>query len=283
MERLIHILDLDNTAITVDVEPWIINKTEPNEPIIRLRPGQRKLIEAGTFRGENNPISYSGKEYWISNEMYEELERKTKKEVDLGGYGISYAEFFDPDQIAEQANRVKVCTDNIEHLKNTDDDVIIVSERSDLELHSVLLDVVREKLGEYNIDIKNVYLLSKNNLKTDIIDIPLEKTLLVIEKMTGYKIVDGKFTNVPVEQYNKVHIYDNSRKVYDELCTTQETFNKIYYNSDENIKAVILNKVLSVKPFLKIHQVTANEFNRFKVEHIILKRPTRIYKFNFFK
>ena len=94
MEKLIHILDLDNTTVKIDVEPWIIDKTVPNEPIIRLRPGQRKLIEAGTFRGDDHLISYCGKEYWLSNEMYEELERKTKKEVDLVGYGISYAEFF---------------------------------------------------------------------------------------------------------------------------------------------------------------------------------------------
>jgi len=283
MEKLIHILELDNTAITVDVEPWIIKKTKPNVPIIRLRPGQRKLLEAGTFRGDDNLISYSGKEYWLSNELYKELERKTKKGVDLGLFGLSYAEFFDPDQVAEQANRVKICTDNIEHLKNTKDDVVIVSDRSNLELHSDLLEVVREKFGEYNIDIMNVYMLSKNNLKTDNEDVPYQKALLTIEKMVGYKIVDSKFTNVPVDQYNKVYIYDDSRKVFDELNTIQETFNKIYYNSDENIKPVVLNKVLSVKPFVKIHQVTGNEFNRFKTDTIMLTRPTRIYKFNFFK
>jgi hypothetical protein len=283
MEKLIHILNLDNTTITVDIEPWIINKLKPNEPIIRLKPGQRKLLEAGTFKGDEHQISYSGREYWLSNELYEELERKTKKDVDLAGYGVSYAEFFNPEQVAEQANRVKICSDNIEHLKNTEDDVIIVSERSDLDLHSELLDTVREKLGEYNIDIMNIYMLAKNNLKTNIVDVSYEKALLVIEKMTGFKIVDGKFTNIPVDQYNKIFIYDDNRVVFDELNTIQETFNKIYYNTNENIKPVILNIILGNKPFVKIHQVTSNEFNKFKTDTIMMKRPTRIYKFNFFK
>src|SRR6056297_3527412 len=119
MEKLLHILDLDQTIINVDVEPWIIKKIEPNAPIIRLKPGERKLIESGTFRGDDNLISYCGREYWLSNGMYERLEKKTKPEVDLADYGVSYAEFIDPELVAEQANNFKLNVDNLEHLFNT--------------------------------------------------------------------------------------------------------------------------------------------------------------------
>jgi hypothetical protein len=283
MERLLHILDLDQTTVKVDVEPWIIKKTEPNVPIIRLRPGQRKLIESGTFRGDDHLISYCGREYWLSDSMYKELEKKTKKDVDLGDYGVSYAEFIDPELVAEQANKIKICRENLEHLFNTKDDVIIVSERSDLELHSDLIQSVRNSLAEFNITIQNVYMLSNNNLRTYTEDVCLKKLTLVIEKLVGFKIEGEKFTNVPVEQYNKVHVYDDDRKTFDEMKTIQETLNKIYFNSDDDMKGIVMNKILSFKPFVKMHHITGNEFNKFNIEKVILERPSRIHKFNYFK
>lgn len=283
MERLIHILDLENTIVNLDFQPWIIKKTEPNIPIIRFTAGQRKLIESGTFRGEDYSIKHNGREFWISERIYRELEKKTKKDVDLVDYGISYAEFIDPDLINEISNKLDFRLDNIDHLKNTKDDVIIVSERSDLELHEILIQNVRNKLVEFNINVNNFYMLASSNLKNSIDDIPLKKELLVIEKLIGYKIEDEKFTNVNVEQYNKVYFYDDDRLVFEEMKTLQETFNKIYFNSNEEMKGVIMEKVIKSKPFAKIHLITGNEFNKFIVSNITLERPSRIHKFNFFK
>jgi len=283
MEKLLHILDLDQTIINVDVEPWIIKKIEPNVPIIRLKPGERKLIESGTFRGDDNLISYCGREYWLSNGMYERLEKKTKPEVDLADYGVSYAEFIDPELVAEQANKFKLNVDNLEHLFNTKDDVIIMSERSDLDLHEELIQCVRDEVTKYNIDIKNVYMLSNNNLRTYTEDIDLKKLILLIEKLIGFKIEDEKFTNIEVDQYNKVHVYDNSRKSFDEMKTIQETLNKIYFDSNDEMKAKVMNKIVSSRPFIKIHQMTGNEFNKFNIEKVVLERPSRIHRFNYFK
>lgn len=283
MEKLIHILDLDGCVINVDIEPWIILKEKPNEPILRLRAGERKLLESNVFKGDNNLITYSGKNYWISNIMYETLEKKTKVGIDISSFGVSYAEYFDPLLVSEQADKFKVLISNIEHIKNTNDDVIIMSERSGLELHSNLIDSVRTELSNLNIIASNFYLLSDNNINTNLEDIALSKSLLALEKMIGYKISDSKFTNIEIDQYNKVHIYDDSREVYEELKTLQETFNKVYYNSDDNMKSIIMDMVLKNKPFIKIHLITGNDFNRFKTNTIILNRPTRLHKFNFFK
>jgi len=283
MEKTLHILELDHTTIKVDIEPWIILKTNPSEPILRLKSGQKKLIESDFYKGDDKLISYSGENYWISLDMYEFLERKTKKDIDLNLFGVSYAEYIDPLLISNQADNFEVCLSTIEHLKNTNDNVIIVSERSDLELHSDLIDNVRKKLIEYNIVIDNFYLLSDSNLQRDLEDISFKKSLLVLEKMTGYKIIDNKFSLNVLDQFNKVYYYDDNRLVFDEMLTIQETFNTIYYNSDNNIKEIILNKVLSNKPFLKIHQITGNEMNLFKTNSIQLNRPSRIHKFNFFK
>lgn len=283
MEKLINIINLDNTIAEIDVEPWIILKNKPNEFIIRLKKGERSLIESGVFRNDDILIDFNGKKYWISNDMYSDIERKTKKDINLADLGISYAEFFDEELVSEQSKKITLISDVVDNLKNTNDKTIIVSNRSDLDLHSDLIGELRNKLKEYNIIIDNIYFLSKNNTQTYLEDFPLKKSLLVLEKMVGYKIIDNKFSNIQVDQYNKVNYYDNDRETIEELKTLQETFNKIYYNSEDNIKSIIIHKVLNSKPFIKTFYSTGNDFNKFENNSLILNRPTRIHKFNFFK
>ena len=283
MEKLLNILNLDDTTIKVDVEPWIIKKSEPNIPILRLKSGEKSLIETDTFKGDNNMISYNGKKYWISDNMLEELERLSRKEINLNDYGFSYAEYIDPELVEKQSEKFKIQIENINHLFNSNDDTIIISDRHDSDLHKDLIENVKIELSKYNLEVKNTYLISDSNLETYTEDIPLKKLILVLEKLIGYKIQNNQFLNIPTDQYNKIHFYDNDRKSYTELKTIQETLNKIYFNSSEEMKNIVMEKILNVKPFVKFHHITGNEFNKFDIEKFIIQRPSRLHRFNFFK
>lgn len=283
MEKTVHLVDLDETLIRVDVQPWIIKKTEPNIPIIRLNISDKKLIESELFKKDDLLIKYSGKEYWISQQMKDLLDKKAGREVKLTDYGVSYAEWFDPDLIKEQTKNAEFLINNVSILKNTTEDVMIVSDRANLDLHSDLIDYVKTELNNINVDVKNVYFVSKNNLKTYIDDSAYDKITLILEKMIGYKIIDGTFTDIKVDQYNKVHFYDDDRKVCSEAKSIQTFLNTIYFKSDDKVKNLVLEHIKTNMPFLKLHQITNNEFNPYIIDTVKLVKPYRINKFNFFK
>ena len=283
MEKTVHLVDLDETLIRVDVQPWIIKKTEPNVPIIRLSISDRKLIESEFFKKDDLLIKYSGKEYWISQQMKDLLDKKAGREVKLTDYGVSYAEWFDPDLIKEQTKNAEFLINNVSILKNTTEDVMIVSDRANLDLHSDLIDYVKTELNNINVAVKNVYFISKNNLKTYIDDSTYDKIVLILEKMIGYKIIDGVFTDIKTDQYNKVSFYDNDRNICSEAKNIQTFLNTFYFKSEDKIKNLVLEHIKSNMPFLKIFQITNNEFNPYLIESVILAKPYRINKFNFFK
>ena len=95
MNKNIHFFDLDNTLWKLDVKAWLILKNKPNVPLIKLNKYELVDIMNGTYKHQENLVEYNGEQYWISDNMFTFVKKKSKS-IELNDIGISFIEFTNP-------------------------------------------------------------------------------------------------------------------------------------------------------------------------------------------
>mgnify|MGYP000920300117 FL=1 len=92
-----HFIDLD-IVLKTEAKPWIIDKDNPNIPLMKLSIDDFNLFKSGILKSQGNRISFNGKNFWLSNEFINKLKVKCKRnKSDISNLGISMQEFLNPD------------------------------------------------------------------------------------------------------------------------------------------------------------------------------------------
>ena len=73
-----HIFDID-TLISVDSHPWIVDKNNPNNPLMKISKTDYNLFKNGVYKKQGNKIEYNGKTYWLPSDVFEKLKVIAKK------------------------------------------------------------------------------------------------------------------------------------------------------------------------------------------------------------
>jgi hypothetical protein len=62
-----HFFDI-NSVIQSHAEVWIVSKSEPNKPILKVSQSDFNLIKKGIFKKHEQQIKINGQSYWIDEQ-----------------------------------------------------------------------------------------------------------------------------------------------------------------------------------------------------------------------
>jgi hypothetical protein len=273
MNKEIAFFDLDNTLWYIKSDFWIIDKNNPSVSILKISPIEFALIKSGIYVKDDILIEYNGESYFISRDMLERIQRKSKN-VRIGNLGISYTEFFD-DNILNKKD-VKLLLNNIKHLIGKNIEIGVLTARSDRKKHAELLNKLRLKLKEFGLEISKVYFVSESIKAVGYQDkVSYNKNKILLEHLIGLKIEDNKFVPIKKESYNKVYFYDDLKSNIMSSNSLQEYFDFLVRNSDDDCVEYINDRLENNSLMLINNLITNNEMNPFETKIIKLISPIK--------
>lgn len=289
MDKEAYIYDIDGTLLNMDVKAWIIDKDNPSKPILRLDPLELFMIEKGVFKKDDLIINYDDNRYYISKELFKKIQKK--KRITIENLGVSFIEYID-DRIYNKA-KVTYLMDNIRHLADITDKIILLTGRHNRKLSTKIINKLRLKLRDLGIEIWKMHFVG-NHLHTDSDIISNEKVRILLEYLIGLKIKDDEFIPIRQDQFDLIHYYDDDFKNIDYVEDIQKYFEQVIRNTkDDEVYEYISKRLEKVKPTIELNLITSNVLNKFKTTFASISMPKkypirisesrRISKFNEFK
>jgi hypothetical protein len=254
-----HIFDID-TLVTVNSQPWIVDKNNPNQPLLKISKTDYNLFKNGVFKKQGNKIEYNGRVYWLPNEVFEKLKVIAKnKKIGMTDFAISLKEFLNEDIIDELDFTIN--WESIKHLKNKNEDIYILCSNNTEKYYSKILQKLMEKLKWEGIDIKKFYYINETFYNVNSDEIVFKKALINLQHLVGYEIQKEKFVDKEVTKYSKLNYYDND---FDTLKLTNEMNSYLRFilsKSDLGLKQVIKEGIDYDRPEFIVNKITGNNYN----------------------
>lgn len=275
-----HIFDID-TLISVDSKPWIVDKNNPNEPLIKISKTDYNLFKNGVYKRQGNKIEYNGKTYWLPNEVYEKLKVIAKmKRIGLGDFAISLKEFLN-EEIGDELD-FEINWETIKHLKNKNEDIYIICSNNTEKYYQKILEKLMEKLKWEGIDIKKFYYINETfyNVNTD--EIVFKKALINLQHLVGYEIQKEKFVDKEITKYSKLNFYDNDFDTLKMIDEINSYLRFIMSKSDAGIKQVVKEGLDYDKPEFIVNKITGNKYNNLITKSVKINN-SYLMKFENFK
>jgi hypothetical protein len=275
-----HIFDID-TLISVDSKPWIVDKNNPNEPLIKISKTDYNLFKNGVYKRQGNKIEYNGKTYWLPNEVYEKLKVIAKmKRIGLGDFAISLKEFLN-EEIGDELD-FEINWETIKHLKNKNEDIYIICSNNTEKYYQKILEKLMEKLKWEGIDIKKFYYINETfyNVNTD--EIVFKKALINLQHLVGYEIQKEKFVDKEITKYSKLNFYDNDFDTLKMIDEINSYLRFIMSKSDVGIKQVVKEGLDYDKPEFIVNKITGNKYNNLITKSVKINN-SYLMKFENFK
>lgn len=276
-----HFFDLD-TILVVNAKVWIVDKTIPSIPIMKISQSDFNLIRNGIYKSQGNSVKFAGHTYWLPTTLYENLKIKlNKNKSDISNIAFSMQEFLNKELIENLEYKINL--DNIMHLKNTDDHIYIICSKNSKDRYEMMLSKIEDKLKENGLIIKNFYFISETFYNKDMDDIAHKKVRLLLQHIVGLKTDGNKFTDEEITQYDNVYFYDNDDNSINLANGANKLLMFLYSNSEENIKKTIREKLNSSEIILFVNKVTGNKVNKFTKSKVLIQLSNLIKTFESFK
>ena len=255
-----NVFDID-TIIVIESNVWIVDKTKPNIPIIKIPEYEFNQIKSGIYKSQNNKIFFNGKVYWLSSKLYEDIKVRAKNyKTDLNNLGISLQEFLNKNIIDNKNFEIKIDFLN-KLLKNKTDDNYIICSKLTRRNYETIIKKVEDKLNEEGIIIKKFIPINETFYDKDDDFVHYKKIEFLLRLLTGYKIQDKKFIDKQNKQYKTVNFYDidlGTLRINGDINSYLKT---ILNNTTSGLKEVIKENIDLIKPLLEINQLTTNKHN----------------------
>jgi len=276
-----HFFDID-TLIKLENQAWIVDKNNPNIPILKISKSDFNLIQSGIYRKQGNKIDFNGKTFWLPTELVNKLKIKAKTyKTEFSNLAISLQEFLNKDIIDEMNFELNLSV--ISELKNKTDDIYIICSKQTKRNYQTLIDNLEEKLKEQGLKIKNFYFISDNFSNIDKDEVNFKKMRLLLQHLIGYKTEGNKFIDEEITRYDQVSFYDNN---YDTLKVTDDInglLEVLLSNTDRGLKDVIKENIIDYKPVLLVNKINDNHYNKTETKKVILSLSTLIKTFESFR
>lgn len=276
-----HFFDL-NTLITINSKVWIVENTNPNMPLLRISKHEFNLIKKGVYKNFNIKVKLSGNEYWISEEIYNNLKVSCKnKKANIADLAFSMQEFMNPEIIEKGDYQIHI--ENIRHLKNTQDDIFIICSKNSKKAYDPIIEKLEDKIKELGLTIKKYFFISETFYNKDKSEIVTAKTKLLLQFLIGLKIEDNKFTNQEIERYDEVTLYEDDINTIKMITNANDTLHFLVNNTEESLKEQIRTTIKDKECEILIKQVTFNKANIFIDFKVELQWRNIVRKFESFK
>jgi hypothetical protein len=276
-----HFFDLD-VLINFDSGVWIVSKTKPKEPIIRISESEFNLIRKGVYKKFNCFLNLSGKNYWLPENLYNTLKIKCKQQrVDITDLSFSMQEYLNPEVIEKLDFRI--LDNHFQHLKNSNDDIYIICSKSSKMSYEPVIKKLEGHFFEIGIRPKNYYFISETFYNKNDDDISHKKVRLVLQHLIGYKTEGDKFIDEEIKKYSKICFYDGDISTIKLANNVNSVLDFILSNTDDTLKSNIKSIIKQEETYLVVNQVTGNMIQPFISNVISLRVDNLIKTFERFK
>jgi hypothetical protein len=276
-----HFFDIDTILVT-DNKVWIVDKTRPNLPIMKISQSDFNLIKNGVYRSQGNSLDFSGHTYWLPTETFEKLKIKAKNyKANISNIAFSMQEFMNKELIENLDYDINI--ENILHLKNTDDDIYFICSKNTKTNYELMISKIEDKLKDNGLVIKKFYFISETfyNRKSD--DISHKKVRLLLQHLIGLKTEGDKFIDEKLEQYSELFFYDDEDNVIKLAKESNRVLTILLSNTDNSIKSIIKDELKSVPRTLYVNHVTSNKVNMLITTKVDIQFSNLITVFESFK
>ena len=260
---------------------WIVNKLNPNKPLLRISKSEFNLLRKGVYRKDNIKFDMSGESYWFSEELLNRIKIKAKNaNVDVSQLAFSMQEFMSKDIIDNGDFTLHL--ENIRHLKNSQDDIYVICSKNSKRSYETLIEKLEEKLLDFGLKIKNFYYISETFYNRDRDDIVHKKVRLVLQHIIGLKTADTKFTEEEITKYDEVSLYDDDLNTIKLAKGINDVLQFLVKNSEDEVKNKVKEILKQNECELIINQVTFNKVNTFITTKVELSLYNIVRKFESF-
>jgi hypothetical protein len=276
-----HIFDID-VLLTINSKPWIIDKNNPNVPLLKISKSDFNLIKNGVYKSQKNILEYNGKTFWLPNSLNNKLKIMAKnKRINIDNIAISMQEFLNKDVIDNLDYSINF--EAISDLKNKNEDIYLICSTNTERNYRTIVEKLLEKLTEEGIMIKKFYYLNEAFYNSNSDEIIFKKALICLKHLVGYEIKNEQFIDNEITKYSKLNFYDDdfdTLKLVDEI---NSYLGIILSKTDSGIKEVIKEDVRYDKATFIAKKIASNKYNKFTTSEVKLTLNPVVRKFNNFK
>jgi hypothetical protein len=275
-----HFFDID-TILIIDNKVWIVDKKRPNIPIMKVSQSDFNLIKSGIYKSQNSKIEFSGKSYYLPKEMMDVLKIKCKNyKSDISNLGFSMQEFMNKELI--ENIEYKINTDNIQHVKNTDDHIYIICSKNNKKNYELMIKKMEDKFKSEGLVVKNYYFISETFYNRNEDKISHDKVRLLLQHLIGLKTDGNKFTNNEILKYDEIYYYDDDPSSTNLAINSNSILQVLISNSESSIKLKVKETLKNNDNILYVNLVSPNKINRFKTSKINIEWSNLIKAFENF-
>jgi len=276
-----HFFDLDSILIT-NAKVWIVDKTIPNIPIMKISQSDFNLIKSGVYRSQGNNIEFGGHTYWISTDLFEKIKIKSKNHrSDISNLAFSMQEFMNKELIENLDYDINL--DNVLHLKNSDDDIYVICSKNTQRNHELMISKIEDKLNDNGLKIKKFYYISETFYNRNQDDIAHKKVRLLLQHLIGLKTEGDRFSDEKLEKYDQVHFYDDEDNSIKLACDANKLLMSLLSNTESSIRDIVKQDLKSKKVLLCVNKITGNKVNKFVTTEVLIQSSNLIKTFESFK
>lgn len=276
-----HFIDFD-LILEAESKPWIIDKKNPNIPIIKIDRHDFNLFKSGIYKSQGNKISFNGSIFWLSNDFMNRLKVKSKQyKVDISNLAISMQEFLNKDLVENVPFELKL--DLFNNIINTNDDIFIICSKNTKENFEKQVQKFESDLKEMGLMVKKYYFISETFYNKDLDDISYVKSKIILQHLLGLKTEVDKLTSDKIDEYNSITFYDDDLKSITMSKNINSILEKILIKTDNSVKLNVKDILKNNEKTLIIKEYTHNRSNKFNEYQIGLEFSNVIKSYENFK
>jgi hypothetical protein len=262
-----HFIDLE-IILKLESKPWIVDKNNPNVPILKIEKSDFNLYQSGIYKSHGNKLNFNGKTFWLPNEFMNLLKIKTKKlKIDISNLGISMQEFLNPEVSKNIDFDLDMSIFN--NVINTNDDIYIICSKNNKSIFENQILQLEEELKELGLSIKKYYFISETFYNKNEDNISYLKSKLLLQHLLGLKTDGYILTSEKIDDYNQITYYDDNLKSISLAKDLNKLLENLLLKTSSDIKLTVKDKIKNDDNFLIIKEYThnkANKFNEFQIQ-----------------
>jgi len=274
-----HFFDIE-TILVMSNKVWIVDKTNPKVPIIKISQSDFNLIKSGIYKSRDNSIYFGGSTYWLPDTLMNDIKIKCKNlKINITNLIFSMQEYMNPEVIDSLDYDINV--ENIQHLKNTTDDIYFICSKNTKKNYEKIIKKIEEKFEKIGLSIKKYYFISDTFYNRDLDEVSHKKVRLLLQHLIGMKTDGDRFTEEELPKYDSIEFYEDDENTISLAIDCNKLLQLIIDNSENTLKSKIKD-FLKSETVLYVNFVSPNKVKRFSKTKVVVEYHNLIKTFEKF-
>lgn len=266
-----YFIDID-TLLSIDNKVWIIDKSKPSIPILKINKSDFNLIKNGIYKYIDNKIEFNDHTYYLPQNIFDNLKIKVKNyKADISNLAFSMQEFLNSELI-ENIDFILNKT-LIQELKNKSGDIHLICSKNNKDNYEKMISKMEKTLQENGLIISNYHFVSETFMNRNKDNISLNIIKIILNHLLNFN------TNEPVKQYDKIYLFTDNDRLIKQTTLINDYLLKL--TKDQELKNKIKEE-LKTDHYLIVYKVTTNKVKPFIINKILITLNNLIRTFESF-